>query len=74
MRILNKLKAAPGQSDRPLIKDFLYYKGWIKANQEPEDWALYALPKEDGELSDLRTLIAMFEQNKLQQDLREELI
>lgn len=75
MRLLNKLKAAPGQSNRALIRDFLCFKGWIK--QEPEEWALYALPKDDEEYAALLNIIDQFERNRQEQaqaDLREELI
>ena len=74
MRLLNKLKAAPGQPNRALIKDYLCHKRLIKDNQEPEDWALFALPATDEDFSNLLNNIAEFEQNRLQQDLREELI
>lgn len=74
MRILNRLKAAPGQPNRAVVKDYLYWKKWITGNQEPEEWALFALPKDEKEYTTLSEGLMQFEQSKLQQDLKEELL
>lgn len=44
MRALNFLKAAPGQGNRGLFRNFLLARMWIKGDQEPEDWPLEHVP------------------------------
>lgn len=44
MAILHKLKAAPGESNRDVVRHFLKVKGWIKDGQEPEDWPIRFIP------------------------------
>jgi hypothetical protein len=51
MPLLNKLKAAPGQPCRDVVKHFLKVKGWIKDGQEPEDWPIRFIPQKDRILS-----------------------
>lgn len=46
MAILNKLKAAPGQPCRDVVKHFLRVQGWIKDGQEPEDWPIQFIPQD----------------------------
>lgn len=46
MAMLHKLKAAPGEPCRDVVRHFLKVKGWIKDSQEPEDWPIRFIPQD----------------------------
>lgn len=46
MKMLNLLKAAPGQANRDMVKDFFVRaKGWLNADQQLEELPLEHIPK-----------------------------
>lgn len=61
MQTLNKLQAAPGGVHRSAFRHFLLVKGWIGAEQQPEDWDLSKLPKTAEEYVALGTDFHEFE-------------
>lgn len=64
MRALNKLQAAPGQPNRPLIAHFLEVKGWIGREDQPEAWPLEHVPATQEQFSTLLEEIQRFEQQQ----------
>jgi hypothetical protein len=61
MRLLNKLKAAPGQQNRGLFDGYFRSKKWINLDQTCEDWPIQFIPKEGKEMSTFLTDLAQFE-------------
>jgi len=61
MQTLNKLQAAPGGAHRSAFRHFLLVKGWIGAEQQPEDWDLSKLPKTADEFVELGKSFHEFE-------------
>lgn len=66
LRALNRLQAAPGQSNRALVSDFFISKGWIKREQFVEDWPLSHVPRTAEELTALSEEIGRFEMQQRQ--------
>ena len=60
---LNRLKAAPGQPNRELVRKFLWARGWIDGNAEPESWNLERVPVTKEELAMIVSQVAQFEQD-----------
>jgi len=61
---LNRLKAAPGQPSRDVIRAFLFYRGWIQAAEEPEEWDLQHVPTSVEALKQLSSDILKFDQDR----------
>ena len=53
MRLLNTLKAAPGQTNRTLVEDWLRSKLWITGDEHAENWPEKHLPTT---LAEFRTM------------------
>lgn len=66
LQTLNRLQAAPGGKQRPLVHQFLTVRGWIRSDQEPEDWLLDHLPKSAEEFVALGEDIKRFEREMLE--------
>lgn len=66
LQTLNRLQAAPGGKQRPLVHQFLTVRGWIKPDQEPEDWQLEHLPKSAEEFVALGESIKAFEREMVE--------
>ncbi len=64
MKLLNTLKAAPGQENRAMITHFLMVKKWITHPQTPDDWPVSKMPRNDMELMKLATDIDEFQQRQ----------
>lgn len=64
MRALNFLQAAPGQPLRNLVQQFFVHKGWIKGEQNPEDWPLDKVPTGKHALTEIGNSVAMFERQQ----------
>lgn len=68
MRALNFLQAAPGQPLRNLVQQFFVHKGWIKGEQNPEDWPLDKVPTGRHALTEIGNSVAMFERQQATQN------
>ena len=64
MRALNFLQAVPGQPLRNLVQQFFVHKGWIKGEQNPEDWPLDKVPTGKHALTEIGNSVAMFERQQ----------
>lgn len=60
---LNRLKAAPGQPNRDLVRKFLFVRGWLGPTQEPEQWNLEFVPVSKSELAMIISQVAQFEKD-----------
>jgi len=58
---LNRLRAAPGQPNRELVRKFLWARSWIAGNAEPESWNLERVPVTKEELQMIASQVAQFE-------------
>jgi len=58
---LNRLLAAPGQPNRDLVRRWLFTRGWIKGNEEPESWDLSKVPVTKEELKMIVAQVRQFE-------------
>lgn len=63
MWALNRLKAAPGQPNRQLVRKFLFVRGWIGSADEPEAWNLDHVPTSKTEIAQLISQVAQFEKD-----------
>lgn len=74
MKALNLLLAAPGQPNRNLFKDYLLFRGWIKANEEVEALPEQFLPHSPEDMAKLSEDVQRFHMEQARADLKEELI
>ncbi len=75
MRALHLLLGAPGEANRSTVKAYLVFRGWITAEQTPEDWPLFAVPKSKEDMAQLFGDVQEFAaQIAAQNDLREEIV
>lgn len=61
LKALNNLHAAPGQPMRGVVTHYFMVKGWITAEQQPEDWPIAFVPKTKEEMVALAEDVQKFE-------------
>lgn len=64
MFVLNKLKAAPGQPNRELVRKFLYVRGWVGPAEPPENWKIDYVPVSTASINALIAQIVEFEKTQ----------
>lgn len=61
---LNRLRAAAGQPNRDLVRQFLFKKGWVGAQDEPDLWNLDFVPTTKTQVDQLAAEIVQFDQER----------
>jgi len=66
LKLLNKLRACPGQEHRELITRYLISKAWILEGQGPEEWPTAHIPLTEESAGELFANIGMFERQQME--------
>jgi hypothetical protein len=66
LKLLNKLRAAPGQEHRELITRYLLSKAWILEGQGPEEWPTAHIPLTEEAAGELFANIGLFERQQME--------